>query len=59
MKMKVNKENTINAINKMIEMENDKEFNTPMDNEHDAMVWKNGYKQALENLRFAISVNGE
>ena len=57
--MKVNKENIINAINKMIKLEDDNKFNAPMNDEHDIMVWKNGYRQALENLRFAISVNGE
>ena len=57
--MKVNKENMIKAINTMIKMEDDNKFNAPMDDEHDIMVWKDGYRQALNNLLFAISVNGE
>lgn len=57
--MEVNKENMINAINTMIKLEDDNKFNAPMNDEHDAMVWKSGYRQALENLRFAIIVNGE
>ena len=58
-KMKVNKENMIKAINAMIKMEDDNKFNAPMNDEHDIMVWKDGYRQALKNLLFAISVNGE
>ncbi len=58
-KMKVNKENMIKAINTMIKMEGDNKFNAPMNDEHDIMVWKDGYRQALNNLLFAISVNGE
>ena len=57
--MKVNKENMIKAINTMIKMEDDNEFNAPVSDEHDIMVWKDGYRQALKNLLFAISVNGE
>ena len=40
--MKVNKENMIKAINTMIKMEDDNEFNAPVNDEHGIMVWKDG-----------------
>lgn len=57
--MVVNKENMINMLNITIKHEEKNTFNTPMENEHDAQIWKDGYKRALENLLYAISVNGE
>lgn len=57
--MVVNKKNMINMLNIAIKHEEKNTFNTPMENEHDAQIWKDGYKRALENLLYAISVNGE
>lgn len=57
--MVVNKKNMINMLNMAIKHEEKNTFNTPMKNEHDAQIWKDGYKRALENLLYAISVNGE
>ena len=57
--MVVNKENMINMLNKAIKYEEENTFNTPMKNEHDAQIWKDGYICALKNLLFTISVNGE
>ena len=57
--MVVNKENMVNMLTIAIKHEEKNTFNTPMENEHDAQIWKDGYKRALENLLYAISVNGE
>lgn len=57
--MKINKENMIKLLNKIIKYENENKYNTPFDDEHDMIVYKKGYEDALKNLLYAISVNGE
>lgn len=57
--MIVNKENMIDALQKLIEIEKNNKFNTPMDNAHDIEIYKIGYVGALEDLLYAINVNGE
>lgn len=57
--MVINKENMIDALGKMIENENANMNNTPLDDAKEIVTYKMGYIRALENLLFAISVNGE
>ena len=57
--MVVNKKNMINMLNMAIQSEEKNMFDTPMENEHDAQIWKDGYKQALKTLLYVVSVNGE
>lgn len=57
--MKINKENMIDALGKLIDSENANMNNTPLDDAKDIEIYKMGYIRALENLLFAISVNGE
>jgi len=57
--MIINKENMIDALQKLIETEKANKNNTPMNNEKDIEIYKMGYVRALENLLFAVTVNGE
>lgn len=57
--MVINKENMIDALGKLIDNENANMNNTPLDDKKDIEIYKMGYIRALENLLFAISVNGE
>ena len=57
--MIINKENMIDALQKLIETEKANKNNTPMNNEKDIEIYKMGYIRALENLLFAVTVNGE
>lgn len=57
--MVINKDSMINMLNKAIKYEEKNTFNTPMENEHDAQIWKDGFERALKNLLYVISVNGE
>lgn len=57
--MIINKENMIDALQKLIEIEKANKNNTPMNNEKDIEIYKMGYVRALENLLFAVTVNGE
>lgn len=59
MKMKVNKENMIKTLGVWIDRENANMNNTPLDDAKEIEIYKMGYIKALENLLFAISVNGE
>ena len=57
--MKITKENMIKMLGKMIQYENENKYNTPFDNEHDVVIYKKAYEDALKNVLYAISVNGE
>lgn len=57
--MIVNKENMIDALGKLIDMENANMNNTPLYDIKEIEIYKLGYIRALQNLLFAISVNGE
>lgn len=57
--MVINKENMIDALGKLIDRENANMNNTPLDDAKEIEIYKMGYIRALENLLFAISVNGE
>lgn len=58
--MIINKANMIDALQKLIETEKNNRNNVPiyMD-EKDIEIYKMGYVRALENLLFAVTVNGE
>lgn len=57
--MVINRENMIDALGKLIDRENANMNNTPLDDAKEIEIYKMGYIKALENLLFAISVNGE
>lgn len=57
--MVINKENMIDALGKLIDMENENMNNTPLYDIKEIEIYKLGYIRALQNLLFAISVNGE
>lgn len=57
--MVINRENMIDALGKLIDKENANMNNTPLDDAKEIEIYKMGYIRALENLLFAISVNGE
>lgn len=58
--MKVNKENMIDALEKMIDREsaNIKDIRLDVD-ANDTDIYLMGYVRALKNLKYAISVYGE
>lgn len=58
--MIINKANMIDALQKLIETEKNNRNNVPMYmDEKDIEIYKMGYVRALENLLFAVTVNGE
>lgn len=57
--MKVNKENMIDALDKMIDRESANIKDIRSDDINDTDVYLMGYVRALKNLKYAISVNGE
>ena len=57
--MVINKENMIDVLGKLIDNENANMNNTPLDDAKEIEIYKMGYIEALKNLLFAISVNGE
>lgn len=57
--MKVNKENMIDALDKMIDKESANIKDIRSDDINDTDVYLMGYVRALKNLKYAISVNGE
>lgn len=58
--MIINKANMIDALQKLIETEKNNRNNVPMYmDEKDIEIYKMGCVRALENLLFAITVNGE
>ena len=57
--MIINKVNMIDALSKLIDKENANMNNTPLDDAKEIEIYKMGYVRALENLLFAITVNGE
>lgn len=54
--MKVNKENMIDMLDKVIDREED---NIRSDDMNDTDIYLKGYVTALKDLLFFISVNGE
>ena len=57
--MKVNKENMIDALDKMIDRESANIKDIRLDDVNDTDIYLMGYVRALKNLKYAISVNGE
>lgn len=57
--MVINKENMIDMLGKLIDKENEMMNNTPLDDAKEIEIYKMGCIRTLENLLFAISVNGE
>lgn len=57
--MVINKENMIDMLGKLIDKENEIMNNTPLDDAKEIEIYKMGCIRTLENLLFAISVNGE
>ena len=57
--MKVNKENMIDALDKMIDKESANIKDIRVDDVNDTDIYLMGYVRALKNLKYAISVNGE
>ena len=57
--MVVNKENMIDMLNEVIDRESANINGTHSDDVNDMDIYLKGYVRALENLLFAISVNGE
>lgn len=57
--MKVNKENMIDALDKMIDRESANIKDIRSDDINDMDVYLMGYVRALQNLLFMVSVNGE
>ena len=57
--MVVNKENMIDALDKMIDKESANIKDIHSDDINDTDVYLMGYVRALKNLKYAISVNGE
>ena len=59
MKMVVNKENMIDALDKMIDKESANIKDIRSDDINDTDVYLMGYVRALKNLKYAISTYGE
>ena len=57
--MVVNKENMIDALDKMIDKESANIKDTHSDNINDTDIYLMGYVTALKDLLFMVSVNGE
>ena len=57
--MKVNKENMIDALDKMIDKESANIKDIRSDDINDTDVYLMGYVRALKNLKYAISTYGE
>ena len=57
--MKVNKENMIDALDKMIDRESANINDPHSDDINDTDIYLMGYVTALKNLLFMVSVNGE
>lgn len=57
--MVINKDNMIKTLGIWIDRENANMNNTPLDDAKEVEIYKMGYIEALKNLLFAISVNGE
>ena len=57
--MKVNKENMIDALDKMIDRESANIKDIRLDDVNDTDIYLMGYVRALKNLKYAISVYGE
>lgn len=57
--MVINKDSMIETLGTWIDRENANMNNTPLDDAKEIEIYKMGYVQALKNLLFAISVNGE
>ncbi len=57
--MVVNKENMIDALDKMIDKESANIKDIRSDDINDTDVYLMGYVRALKNLKYAISVYGE
>lgn len=57
--MVVNKENMIDALDKMIDRESANIKDIRSDDINDTDVYLMGYVRALKNLKYAISVYGE
>ena len=57
--MVVNKENMIDALDKMIDKESANIKDIRLDDVNDTDIYLMGYVKALKNLKYAISVNGE
>ena len=57
--MVINKDSMIKTLGAWIDRENANMNNTPLDDAKEIEIYKMGYIRALENLLFAISVNGE
>ena len=59
MKIVVNKENMIDALDKMIDKESANIKDIRLDDVNDTDIYLMGYVTALKNLLFMVSVNGE
>lgn len=57
--MIVNKENMIDALDKMIDRESANIKDICLDDINDTDIYLMGYVKALKNLKYAISVYGE
>ena len=57
--MVVNKENMIDALDKMIDRESANIKDIRSDDVNDTDIYLMGYVRALKNLKYAISVYGE
>ena len=57
--MVVNKENMIDALDKMIDKESANIKDIRLDDVNDTDIYLMGYVRALKNLKYAISVYGE
>ena len=57
--MKVNKENMIDALDKMIDKESANIKDIRVDDVNDTDIYLMGYVRALKNLKYAISTYGE
>ena len=57
--MKVNKENMIDALYKMLDKESANIKDICLDDANDTDIYLMGYVAALKNLLFMVSVNGE
>ena len=57
--MVVNKENMIDALDKMIDKESASIKDIRLDDANDTDIYLMGYVRALKNLKYAISTYGE
>ena len=57
--MKVNKENMIDMLYKMLDKESANIKDICLDDANDTDIYLMGYVRALQNLLFMVSVNGE